>query len=710
MTTPGAPDLRGAADQLAARLPALLAPLARLAFNYAWAWTSDGEELFASVDRHRWQLCQQNPVRLLQETPTFALERAAADREIQRRARALEERLLMPSPPLPSGRVTEDRPVAFFCAEYGVHQSLPIYAGGLGVLAGDILKAASDRGFPLVALGLMYRQGYFRQRIDVSGWQHEYWIDTDPQRLPAALVTRDGFDPLTVSVPIRGRTVVVQIWRIDVGRVPLYLLDADRPENGIADRWITARLYVGDRETRLAQYALLGMGGMQALRAMGITPSVIHLNEGHACMAALELAAAEIEAGRSFDEALASARRRTVFTTHTPIAAGNEADSVEDVRYVFAALPERLHTDWETILRLGRTDPDNSSERVGMTQISLRVSRAANAVSRRHGTTARAMWQPIFPGRSPDQVPIGHVTNGVHVLTWMAPTMRALLDRHLGADWAAHVTDASTWTKLDGVPDAELWEVRRGLRAHLIERVRERATADRLARGERSGYVELASRAFDPDRLTIGFARRLAAYKRLHLLMLDLPRSLRLLTGEHPLQILLAGKAHPQDDGAKRIVQILFDAKGAPHVGERIAYLHDYDMELARDLVAGCDVWLNLPRSPFEASGTSGMKAALNGALNLSVLDGWWAEAFDGTNGWAISGDVDPDEDAQDRRDSGALLDALENTVVPLFYARDADGVPRAWVKMIKESLRTVGLRFSAQRMLAEYITRMYLP
>ena len=710
MVTPGAPDLRRAAEQLAARLPPALAPLARLAFNYAWAWTPGGEELFASVDRYRWQLCQQNPVRLLQEAPTFALERAAADRELQQRVHAVEARLLLPPVPARSEQLTAGRPAAFFCAEYGVHPSLPIYAGGLGVLAGDMLKAASDCAFPLVAIGLMYHQGYFRQQIDVSGWQHEYWIDTDPERLPAALVTRDGFEPLTVAVPIRGRTVVAQIWRVDVGRVPLYLLDVDRPENRVIDRWITARLYVGDRETRLAQYVLLGMGGMQALRAMGIDPSVIHLNEGHACLAPLEMAAAEVAAGRSFDAALAAVRQRTVFTTHTPIAAGNEAYAADELRHVLAALPERLHTDWEGLLRLGRSTPDQRDAPLGMTQIALRMSRAANGVSRRHGATARTMWQPLFPGCAPDAVPIGHVTNGAHVLTWMAPAMRALLDRHLGEDWPAHVTEASTWTKLDGIADADVWQVRRQSRARLVERVRERATADRLARGETSDYVELATHAFDPDRLTIGFARRLATYKRLHLLTLDLPRSLRLLTGERPLQILLAGKAHPQDDSAKRIVQMLFDAKRAPHVGERIAYLHDYDIELARALVAGCDVWVNVPRPPLEASGTSGMKAALNGSLNLSVLDGWWAEAFDGTNGWSIDGAVDADEGAQDRRDATALLDLLEQTVVPLFYDRDADGIPQSWVKMIKASLRTVGLHFSARRMLGDYINTMYFP
>jgi starch phosphorylase len=707
--TPGASDLRQAADQLAARLPTLLAPLARLAFNYAWSWTPDGNDVFEVIDPHRWQLCQRNPVRLLQETPTPSLDRAAADPELRRRARRLEGRILGAPRPSAVGIITPDRPVAFLCAEYGVHVSLPIYSGGLGVLAGDLLKAASSNGVPMVGVGLMYRQGYFRQRIDVSGWQHEYWVETDPERLPAALVTRDGIEPLTVTVPIRGRDVVAQIWRVDVGRTPLYLLDTDRADNPVVDRWITARLYVGDRQTRLAQYALLGLGAIKALRAMDIVPSVVHLNEGHAGLAPYEIAAAEVADGRSFEAALDAARRGTVFTTHTPVAAGNETYAADEIRRVFTGLPERLNTGWDALHRLGRVNPDDPGEGIGMTQNGLRMSRAANGVSRRHGATARAMWQPMFPGRDTDAVPIGHVTNGVHVQTWMAKPMRQLLDEHLGERWVRRVTDAATWARVERVSDAELWAVRRQLRARLVEYARERATVDRLARGEEPDYVEMAAHAFDPDTLTVGFARRLATYKRLDLLTRDPSRTLRLLGGERPLQLLLAGKAHPMDDKAKAIVQSIFQARRAPFVGQRVAYLHDYDMELAGYLVAGCDLWVNLPRPPLEASGTSGMKAALNGGLNLSVLDGWWAEAYDGSNGWAISGEVDGDQEAQDAGHAAALLELLEQEIIPRFYERDADGLPRAWLAMVRSSIRTVGLRFSAQRMLADYTSQIYL-
>jgi len=704
----GCEDAARAAALLAERIPDALAPLARLAFNYRWSWALGGPELFAAVDADRWAICHHNPVRLLQEAPLASLERAASNADLCRRAREFEERIAAELAAPPSDDVPPDRPIAFFCAEYGVHPSLPIYAGGLGVLAGDMLKAASDARLPLVAIGLLYREGYFRQRIDISGWQHEYWVPSDPDLLPATVVTAKGGGPLLVPVPVRGVEVWAQVWRVDVGRVPLYLLDTDRPENRRIDRWITSRLYVGDLDVRLAQYALLGRGGVRVLQALGIEPSVLHLNEGHAGLATLELATGEMRAGRSLSDALVAVRARTVFTTHTPVPAGNETYECDAIVRAHPDIAERLCTDWDGLFALASDDPADHGSRVGMTQFALRLARSANAVSRRHGETARAMWRGTFGARTPDEVPIGHVTNGVHVPTWMAAPMRELLDRHLGTDWEARSGDPATWEKFDAIPDAEIWEVRCRLRASLVECVRDRATVDRLARGEPRAYVQLAAHAFDPNRLTVGFARRLATYKRLHLLTRDLGRALRLLDGPQPVQIVLAGKAHPQDDEAKRIVQLLFRAKGSPHVGERIAYLHDYDMEMAHFLVTGCDLWLNLPRPPLEASGTSGMKAALNGGLNLSVLDGWWAEGFDGTNGWAIDGGEDADSEAQDARHATTLLELMEREVAPLFYERDANGLPRGWLKLARASLRTAARDFSARRMLEDYRNGVY--
>ncbi len=706
----GAEDLRLAADQLAARLPSALAPLARMAFNYRWCWTLGGSDLFAAVDADRWEACGRNPVRLLQEAPTVALERAAADRALIQQAYSLEDGIAVECsrPPQVEG-IDPERPVAFLCAEYGVHVSLPVYAGGLGVLAGDLIKAASDSGLPMVAVGLLYSQGYFRQRMDISGWQHEYWVESDPPRLPGALVTRDGLEPLMIHVPIRGRQVATQIWRFAVGRVPLFLLDTDLPENDPVDRWITSRLYVGDRDTRLAQYALLGIGGIRALRAVGIEPGVLHLNEGHPALAPLELAAGDVACGASFDDALEAARARTVFTTHTPVPAGNETYPPEQMQRVFSGLDDRLGVDWERILGLARVHPGNRDEPPGMTALGLRVSRARNGVSRRHGGVARGIWRPVFGSDTENEVPIGHVTNGVHLPTWMAEPIRRLLDGQLGLGWESRSLKPDTWAKIADIPDADLWRIRCELRAGLVEYVRQRATLDRLARGEAADYVDMASRAFDPDRLTIGFARRLATYKRLHLLSRDLPRALRLLRGSRDVQFLMAGKAHPSDDGAKRVVQQLFEARGAPLVGEHIAYLHDYDLRMAQYLVSGCDVWVNLPRPPMEASGTSGMKAAMNGVLNISVMDGWWAEAHDGTHGWAISGDVDDNVEAQDDRDAQAVLDILEHQVIPLFYERDADGIPRAWVRQMKASIRAGALGFSARRMVRDYVDRAYL-
>ena len=706
----GTSDVERAVRELAARIPEPLAAFARLAYNYRWSWTPHGSATFRAIDPERWNWTSQNPVRLLHETSTVALERAALDSGLLERADALIRDLdaTLSRPPMVTS-ASPSRPVAFLCAEFAVHRSLPIYAGGLGVLAGDILKQASDMALPMVGVGLFYRQGYFQQRMDQSGYQHEYWFPVDPERVPAALVRNAEGDALTVRVPLRGRDVVVQVWRIDVGRVPLYLLDARRAENSRVDRWITTRLYVSDRAIRLAQYALLGIGSMRALQAMGIDPCVVHLNEGHAALAPLELARRDIAAGRDRHEAFAAARERTVFTTHTPVGAGNEGYEQGEIEEVLSDFPEQVGLDFGSFLQLGRTNPENPHEPFVMTPLGVKMSRAANGVSRRHGEVARQMWQALFPERPVDTVPIGHVTNGVHVPTWIAPRMRQLLDRRLGNGWIDRADDPDTWNDIESIPDEELWAVRNAMRAEFIDFARDRTVANRLARGEPREYVEAAERGLDPHALTIGFARRLAGYKRIYLLTMEPQRAAALLgNAERPVQMVLAGKAHPQDEDGKHSAQGLFALKTVPHAAERVTFLDNYDLAIAAHMVAGCDLWVNLPRPPLEASGTSGMKAAVNGGLNLSVLDGWWAEAYDGGNGWALPGDIVFDHGIQDARDAAALFDLVEHEVLPAFYERDEAGVPRRWVQRMKASLRSNGPRYSATRMMNDYIRQAY--
>ncbi|MDQ2895217.1 MAG: alpha-glucan family phosphorylase [Actinomycetota bacterium] len=704
----GSADLRRAAEDLAARLPEPLAPLARLAFNYRWSWLPGAPELFASLDADRFALCLQNPVRLLQECHAATLRRAAQDADLVRRASGLEAQLTADlARPAADTPFDAASPIAFLCSEYGVHVSLPVYSGGLGALAGDILKESSDRALPMVAVGLMYRKGYFRQRVDASGWQHEYWVETDPDRLPAALVRTAAGDPLTVGVPIGEAEVIAQIWRVDVGRVPLFLLDTDTPENAPLERWITGRLYDGDGQTRLAQYALLGVGGIRALRAMGLEPGVIHLNEGHAALAPLELA--RDGSGATLHEALGRARSRTVFTTHTPVPAGNDTYPPDQVRSVVGRLAVQLGTTADELVALGRDQVEDPWAPFGVTQAALRMSRAANGVSRRHGEVARDMWHWLWPDRAESvPVPIGHVTNGVHVPTWIGTPMRALLDRHLGTGWIDRAEDPTTWAPVDAIPAAELWGARARQRAALVGYVGRRSVGDRLIRGDLRDYVDAAARGFDPEVLTIGFARRVATYKRLDLLTRDPECTLALLGGDRPVQVVLAGKAHPRDEEAKRVLQSLFGLKAARVVAERVVFLDDYDLSSAAWLVRGCDVWLNVPRPPLEASGTSGMKSVFNGGLQLSVLDGWWAEGYDGENGWAIDGEVDSNHYAQDERDGAALHHLLEHEVVPAFYDRDETGIPPAWIARVRASLRTLGPMFCAGRMVAQYVNGPY--
>jgi starch phosphorylase len=706
----GRRDLDRAVTDLAARLPGPLVPLARLVFNYRWTWLPGAAELLHEVDPAIWRHSEGNPRAILEAVSPLRLADLANEpsfvQRVQGLAQALDADLSRPC----AGPIAADRPVAYLCSEFGVHCSLPLYGGGLGVLAGDLLKAASDLALPMVGVGLLYRQGYFHQRFTRDGWQIEYWTTTTFERLPVVLVTGPDRCPITVDVPIRDRQVRVQIWRAQVGRVPLYLLDTDRDDNLPIDRWITARLYVGDRQTRLAQYAILGIGAIRALAALGITPSLVHLNEGHPALSSFERLRCLIDAGHSIDAALETVRSQTVFTTHTPVAAGNEAYREDEVEPVLHQFIGALGSARQTFYDLGRLTPGDRQEPASITPLALRTSGAANAVSRRHGEVARAMWHPLWRDRSEADVPIRHVTNGVHATTWMAGTMQRLLDRHLGPQWRRHLADTAMWAKVLDIPDAELWRVRCEQRAALVQFVREQSVRNRLDRGEPLDYVEAAALAFDPQVLTVGFARRMATYKRFYLLTRYPDRGVRLLAdGPMPIQVVVAGKAHPQDGEAKEALRGFFQLKEIPNVGRRIVFLEDYDLHVAPRAVSGVDLWLNLPRPPFEASGTSGMKVALNGGLNLSVLDGWWAEAYDGENGWAIASPPG-DPRAQDDHDAWALLDLLELQVIPLFHKRDGDGIPRGWVQRIKAAMVSLIPRFSAERMLHEYVAEMYAP
>jgi starch phosphorylase len=696
MIDAGRRDIEHAIAGLAARLPDELDVFARIAYDYAWSWDPDGPALWEALSTDRWATCGTNPVRVLQETPIERLRAAARDEALLQRAHALDARLRdhRAAPPSRDGG-----PVAYFCAEYAVHVSLPVYSGGLGALAGDLVKEASDRALPLVAVGLLYRQGYFRQRIDLSGWQREYWLETEAERLPAALVRGDDGEPITVAVPTHDEQIVAQIWRVDVGRVPLFLLDAERPENSAFARWTTSQLYVGAPEVRLNQYALLGIGGARALKALDIDPEIVHLNEGHAAFSALEAP------GETLEETVEHARQRTVFTTHTPVPAGNDAYPGAEVAALLAPVVRHRGFEMDAVLELGRTHPTDEHEPFGITQLALRTARATNAVSARHGEVAREMWHEIWPDRPVEDVPITHVTNGVHVPTWVGDPMRTLLDRHLGDGWLTRAADPQTWAAIDGIGDDDLRAVRRQQRSALVDLIRERIPRDRLGRGEERDFVAAGEVAFDPDVLTLGFARRVATYKRLSLLIHDAERALELLRGDRPLQLVIAGKAHPRDEPGKRLIQQLLELRGADGTQTRVVFLADYDLAIGAKLVQGCDVWVNLPRPPLEASGTSGMKSVLNGGLQLSVLDGWWAEAYDGSNGWALPGDVDADHQAQDSRDAAMLYNLIEQEIVPEFY--DAGS---AWATRMRASLKTLSPEFSATRMLADYERKMYWP
>ena len=700
-------------------LPDSLKGLERLAWNYWWSWAPGGASVFRDLDPTVWEDCEHNPRRLLTEVSEFRLFQMGTDPDFCERVRRLAESYdqynadRRPWESNTGPQITHERPVAYFCAEYGIHNSLPLYSGGLGVLAGDHLKSASDLRLPLVAVGLLYRYGYFRQRLRRDGWQEEHYGETHPGVLPIRQVKDDAGNPILIEVLMRGRMVSAQAWRVDVGRIPLYLLDTNIDSNNETDRLVTGHLYGGDRETRIVQEMMLGIGGVRLLRRLSIDPQVFHLNEGHSAFLTLELSREIKEAeGVGFDDAAKRVRERCVFTTHTPIAAGNDEFAVELVEKCFgSSYEEALGLSHQDFVNLGRIDASSETELYGLTPLAIKMCRSTNGVSRKHGEVSRALWQKLWPQRTVAEVPITSITNGVHAPTWVAPLIRALYEKRVGQDWAEVAHNAERWREgIERITDEELWRAHGLLKQRLIAFIRHRTFHARLSRNESMDYTESARTMFDDGALTIGFARRVAAYKRWSLLLTDPHRLLRLINdSERPVQFVFAGKAHPQDQGAKLILQQLAVWKYDPLVRHRAVFIQDYDQEIARQLVQSVDVWMNVPRRPLEASGTSGEKVAMNGGLNLSVLDGWWIEGYDGTNGFAIGESVTGDlvEDV-DEHDAQSLYRVLEEEVIPRYYERDSQGIPRLWVQMMKRSIETLVPAFNSDRMVEEYARRIY--
>ncbi|WP_457631311.1 alpha-glucan family phosphorylase [Oceanithermus sp.] len=689
-------------------LPGPLAPLKEMAYNVWlwWSWTPAAQELYRKINPSLWEECHHNPVKLLLEASPERLADLAEDPEYLAAVEAVYQsfRAHLKSRPRPTTGT-----VAYFSAEYGFHESLPIYAGGLGVLAGDHVKAASNLGVDLVGVGLFYHRGYFHQRLSPEGVQTEYHETLRPEDLPLGAVrTADG-RPLKIPVEMEGRTVWVTAYQVQVATVPVYLMSTDLPENDPADREITAELYNAEPGMRIRQEIVLGVGGVRLLRALGVEPRVWHMNEGHSAFMTLERIRELVAAGLGFDEAVEAAAADTIFTTHTPVPAGHDVFPFDQVTHYLNGWWDKLGISKEAFLQLAREDRDHGPV-FSMSVLALRTSRYAGGVSRLHGETSRKMFAHLWPGLETEEVPIGHVTNGVHTWTWLAPTLRDLYERHFPDGWMEEVGSTENWT-VDELPAGELWAARRWLREALIREVRARLREQRLRAGEPPARLRAAERALDPGTLTVVFARRFATYKRADLLFHDPERLKAIVEGPYPVQIIFAGKAHPKDEPGKAMIQKIVRLVRELELEDRILVLEDYDIALARTLVFGADLWLNTPRRPMEASGTSGMKSALNGGVNFSVLDGWWAEAYDGQNGWAIGTERAYDSlAAQDAADAASLYDTLEHEILPLFYARDAAGVPTGWLGRVRRSIQTAGARFSAERMLRDYLKTYYLP
>jgi starch phosphorylase len=698
-------------------IPPRIARLHELAYNLWWTWNVEAQDLYAAIDPRLWALSEHSAVHVLAEADPDRLAQLAEDREFLARYDAVLaafDAYMHPRDTWFSRTYPEakDKTIAYFSAEFGLHESLPIYSGGLGILSGDHCKEASDLGLPLVAVGFLYPQGYFRQRITREGHQEALYDKLNFSQLPATAATDASGHEIMVSVDLAGRTVYAKVWRLQVGRIPLYLMDTDVAPNAPADRSLSARLYGGDHEMRIAQEIMLGIGGVRALRALNADPLIWHMNEGHSAFMGLERCRELVQgAGLSFDQAREVEAANAIFTTHTPVAAGNDVFGFDLVERYFQNYWPQLGLDRDTFLGLARQDFDWGPG-FSMTVLALKLSAWHNGVSRLHGTVSRTMWHFLWPDVEADEVPITSITNGVHTATWLARDLSALFRRYLGADWYDHLDEPALWQRVEAIPSGELWEAHRELKAQLIAYARARIARQRTRVGEGAPAVTAAASLLNPEALTLGFARRVATYKRATLLFRDPQRLARLLSDpRRPVQIVFAGKAHPDDAPAQEYIRQLHEFSRRPEFEGRVVFLEDYDIDMARHLVSGVDVWINTPIRPHEASGTSGQKAGLNGVPSCSILDGWWEEGYNDANGWAIGEQREYfDDETRDETDAQALYDILEHQIVPAYFDHGLDGVPHLWVGVMKEAIRTLAPAFSMRRMLKEYTTQLYIP